>query len=496
MEDYTQKISPDPNKAARTKESAHNGARTTRRAILVFGLLLLVFAALFVYGYRHYQQRVRVVEATVRTLENSIPVVNVEKARRAPANFELTLPGNITPVTEAYIYARASGYVRRRLADIGDRVREGQLLAEIEAPEMEQQVQQARAALAQSGKQLEQSKADLAEVRARMELARVTWDRYRVLVDHGAVSRQEGDQQLAAFRSASAAVNSVEARIGSAEQNVKASRASLERLVALQDFLKVRAPFGGVITARNFDVGALISGSGGSLGQTAGTGGLSGPSTGAQGGELFRIAQTGVVRVLVNVPESDAPGIRAGQPAVVTAQAFPSRQFQGKITRTANAVDISSRTMLAEIQVQNPDLVLLPGMFVQVRLMSARVAPPLLIPGNCVLATPKGLRVAVLEDLLSQDAPSPDRSRARSYPPQAKRIHLQEIQVGRDYGQELEVISGLQGWEYVVLNPGDEIEEGAVVQPRASARSEEAGGQHRGGQAGQSAPPRQAPAGR
>jgi multidrug efflux pump subunit AcrA (membrane-fusion protein) len=183
-----------------------------------------------------------VVEAVAHTAEDTLPVVSVARVRRAATTSELTLPGNITPVTEAYIYARASGYVRRRYVDIGDRVREGQLLAEIEAPELDQQVQQARATLAQAEKQLDQAKADLLDARAKMELARVTWQRYKVLMDHGAVSRQEGDNQLAAFQSTSATVTSVEARIGSAEQNVRASRANLERLVTMQDFEKVRAP--------------------------------------------------------------------------------------------------------------------------------------------------------------------------------------------------------------------------------------------------------------
>ena len=453
---------------------------------------MLAFVGLFIFGYRHYLHRQRVVEAAASAAEDTLTVVNVEKVRRASAIAELTLPGNITPVTEAYIYARASGYVRRRYVDIGDRVRTGQWLAEIEAPELDQQVQQARAALAQAEKQLDQAKADLADARAKMELARVTWDRYKVLVEHGAVSRQEGDNQLAAFQSTSATVTSVEARIGSADQNVRALRANLERLITLQDFEKVRAPFSGWIAARNSDVGALISGSGGSMGQNpgAGPGALTGPSTGAQGGELYRIAQIGVLRVLINVPESSASGIRTGQSAVILVHAFPSREFAGRVTRTANAVDISSRTMLAEIQVQNPNLLLLPGMYVQVRLLNPRAEPPLLISGDSVLATAKGLRVAVLEDLQPQDSRSVAGRPARSYPPQAKRVHLQEIQVGRDYGQEIEVVNGLQGWEYVVLNPGDEIEEGAVVQPISAPRSEGEGSQRRRSEADRGTAPK------
>lgn len=450
--------------------------RSARNTILVFSFLLVVFAGLFIYGYRHYLERQRVVEADANVAEGRLPQVTIEKVRRSADVSPLQLPGNITPVTEVYVYARASGYVSRRLVDIGDRVREGQLLAEIEAPELDQQVQQARATLSQAEKQLDQARADLADARSKMELARVTWERYKTLVDHGAVSRQEGDQIQTAYRSTSATVSSAEARIGSAEQNVAASRANLERLVTLQKFEKVRAPFSGVITVRNFDVGALISGSGGSMGQSSGASGGagSGPSTGAQGGELFRIAQIGTVRVLVNVPESDAPGIRVGQPATIRAQAFPGRSFEGAVTRTANAVDISSRTMLTEIQVRNPDLVLLPGMYVQVKMTGARSEPALLISGTSVMTGATGLQVAVLMDLAPGNA-------SGSYPVGARQVHLQGIQVGRDYGQEIEVLKGLQGWEYLVVNPGDQIGEGVVVRPFSVRRSESAEAPREGG---------------
>ncbi len=424
------------------------------RVLLIIGFLVLGFCGLFAVGYQRYLNRQRVVHAAASRAENSIPVVSVEKIHRAPANTELVLPGNTMPLTEACIYARASGYVRRRYADIGDRVRQGQLLAEIEAPELDQQVAQARAALAQAERQLEQAKADLIDARARMDLARITWDRYSVLVDHGAISRQEGDQQQTNFRSTSATVSSVEARIGSAEQNVQASRASLDRLLALQQFEKVRSPFEGVITVRNFDEGALISGSGGSMGQG---------SSPAQGAELFRIAQIGVLRVLVNVPEINVPAIRVGQVGVIEAQAFPNRQFQGHIIRTANAIDVGSRTMLTEIQVSNSNKLLLPGMYVQVRLVHTRTEPPLIVPGDSIITTAKGLRVAIVEDQ-AEGNPPPSRF------PDARRVHLKTIQVGRDSGQEVEVLSGLRDSEILILNPGDDIVEGALVRPALRGR--------------------------
>ena len=454
-----------------------------------------VLLALLLFGLLRRHQQNKVVEAAAREEQQALPIVNVTKVHRSPAATSELLPGNMTPLTEAYIYARASGYVRRRLVDIGDRVSAGQLLAEIEAPEVDQQVQQARAALAQAEKQLEQARADLGDARAKMELAQVTWDRYKVLMEHGAVSRQEGDQQLAAFRSTSATYASVEARIGSAEQNMKASKANLERLTSIQEFENVRAPFSGIITARNFDIGALISGSGGSMGQGAGTGPgtLTGPSTGAQGGELFRIAQANVARVLVNVPESSVPSIHPGQPATIVAQAYPSREFPGQIKRTANAVDVTSRTMLTEIHVPNADLSLVPGMYVQVRLQQRRTEPPLLVQGDSILPTAQGLRLAVLHDLSPRDLQSSPGKPAHSYPPQAKRIHLQEIRVGRDYGQEVEILGGLQGWEYYVMNPGDVVVEGAVVQPVSNLRPAAAEGEGRRGESGRKASPAESP---
>jgi RND family efflux transporter MFP subunit len=445
---------------------------SSRRATVIISFLALIFLGLFIFGYRQYLQRKHVVEVSAQNAEQSLYAVSVAEVRRAASSSELTLPGNIVPMTEAYIYARASGYVRNRHADIGDRVRSGQLLAEIEAPELDQQVQQARATLAQAEKQLEQSRADQLDARARMELAQLTWNRYKVLAEHGAVSRQEGDQQQTAFRTASASSASMEARVGSAEENVRASRANLERLETLQNFEKVNAPFSGVITARNFDVGALISMSGASMGQNVGAG----VSAGTPGGEMFRIAQIGVLRVLVSVPESDTPSIHTGEAATILVAAFPGREFKGRITRTASSVDVSSRTMLTEIQVNNSNNELLPGMYAQVHLPRKQVAALNLIPGGTIMTTAKGLFVAVLEDLNAEDRRVSNSATMQSYPPQTKRVHLQQIKVGRDYGQEVEVISGLGGLEHLVLNPGDEIEDGVIVQPIA-AKSEPTAGQ-------------------
>ena len=417
-------------------------------------LLVLLLAALFVFGYQRRHRIETVAASAAQRQHDDVPVVNVIQVRRAPATSELLLPGNITPVTQAYIYARASGYVRRRLVDIGDHVKQGQLLAEIESPELDQQVQQARAALAQAGQQAQQSQHELENSRSQLGLARVTWDRYQVLAAHGAIARQEADQQQATFRSATAAVSAAESNLNAAGQNVRANQANLDRLIAMQGFENVRAPFNGIITARNFDVGALISGT------------SAGATSGAGGGEMFRIAQIGTLRILVSVPQENAPAVKVGQPATVLVAEFSKRRFQGKVARTANSLDMNTRTMLTEVQLSNPGGTLLPGMYAQVQLTSSRADPPLLAPGDSLITSGNGLSVAILADLKPGHA----------YPADAKSVHIQKIEVGRDYGQEIEVTSGLEGWEYVIVNPGDGVEEGAVVQPAAASRGPATGG--------------------
>jgi RND family efflux transporter MFP subunit len=427
-------------------------------------VLLIVLGGLFLFGYWRHRRVEKVAAAQAERERNSIPMVNVAPVHRSPAYSDLLLPGSITPLTEAYLYARATGYVKKRYVDIGDRVHQGQLMAEIEAPDLDQQVAQGRAALAQSEEQLRQARSDLEDSRSQLELAKVTWDRYQVLVSHGAISRQEADQQFATYRSAKANVSSAQANVSAAEQTVSGSRANVERLVALQSFEKLRAPFDGVVTARNFDVGALISGGGG----TQSTSATQAPG-GGSGSELFRVAQIRTLRILIYVPQENAPTIHVGQPATVFVEEF-SKQFHGSVTRTANSVDPTARTLLTEVQVPNPQQVLLPGMYAQVQLSTARSNPPLLVPGDSIITSANGIEVAVLEDIKDGQAR-----------PNAKRIHIQKIEVGRDYGPQIEVTRGLQGWEHVVVNPSDVVQEGAVVQPNAAPNAPGEGNPQRRG---------------
>lgn len=451
----------DTQPQAHNPHARENVGHPGGRSLLFIGVAIaLILVVLSIAGIIPRQRRVKAADDAAKAERETLPTVLVAPARRAPAVTELLLPGDITPLTEASIYARSSGYVRRRLVDIGDHVRAGQLLATIEAPDLDQQVAQARAAVAQAQQQLAQARAQLQQSNAQLDLARVTRDRYVTLVQKGALSRQDGDTQETNFQTSQATVGAYAANVHAAEENVRAAQASLDRLISLQGYEEVTAPFAGIVTARLVDQGYFISAGGASSGPAPmGLGGSTpGATAGASaGGELFRLAQIGTVRILLNVPQTDASGIRVGQDADVLLAEFPGRVFSGRVTRTANSLDINTRTLLTEVQAPNPQSTLLPGMFAQVRLRSQRPNPPVLIPGDAVIAGQEGLSVAILRN----PRPSgPDGA--------VRQIHIERIQEGRDNGVQVEVTSGLEGWEYVVVNPSDAVREGALVRPQAA----------------------------
>jgi RND family efflux transporter MFP subunit len=308
--------------------------------------------------------------------------------------------------------------------DIGDRVHAAQPLAEIAAPEMDEQIRQAQAALQQTQAGVNQALANLKRGQADTELARVTAQRFASLAAKGVVSKQENDQYQAQHQALLAGVQALQEAIAVARSNVAAAEASLARLERIQTYRVVKAPFDGVITLRNVDAGALVN-----AGSTL----------------LFRIAQTATLRTYVNVPQTHASGVRLGQSARVSVSNLPGRQFPGTVARTANALDPASRTLLVEIHVPNPDGALLPGMYARVDLIGARTGAPLLIPSEALIVRSEGTNVAVVR---------PDRS-----------VHLQKIEVGRDYGDRLEVMSGLQEGDLIIPNPGDAAREGLKVEP-------------------------------
>lgn len=389
-------------------------------AIALVAILALVVA--FFTGYVPLQTRHTQLVASAKEDVSQLVLVNVYKAERASGTFQLVLPGNIQAVTEAPILARATGYLKRRLIDIGDHVKEGQLLAEVDAPELMQQLQQARAALEQARAVQEQANASLEQGRANEQLARTTAERYAALVHRGAVSKQENDNYQAQHAAQRANVLALEKAVSASRSSVSASAANVARLTEVEGHQRVTAPFSGVVTVRNVDTGALVN-----EGSTL----------------LFRIAQTSRVRTYINVPQAEAAGMKVGTKAVIKVPDLPSKEFTGTITHTADALDPSSRTLLAEVQVDNAAAQLMPGMYAQVFFRTPRREPPVIVRAEALLIRAQGPQVAVVR---------PDST-----------IHIQKVVLGRDSGESVEVMSGLKEGDEVVINAGDRVTEGVRV---------------------------------
>ena len=386
------------------------------------GLALVVLLIIFFIGYLPHHEEAKKSEALARQRAQEEPQVEVIKVSRTLAPGQLTIPGTTSALTEAYLYARANGYLRKRYVDIGDHVKQGQLLALIDAPDLDQQVDQARQQLNQAIEQLNQQQATLA-------LNRVTWERWRTLVAKGVFSRQDGDQRETDFKSQAAVV-------ASAQRNVDSYRANLARVIALQSYERVTAPFSGIITQRNSDVGALVGSSGAASAQPANqpstpptggtasvaasnTAGSSGsgnqaaqPTTGqAQGGAIFGMEQIDKLRILVSVPEGYASEVKAGMPARVFVQERPGRPITGTVTRTAGSLDQNTRTMLTEVDIDNRDHSLFPGMYTVVTFVQVRGTGPLTVPGDAVVVRQDHNAVAVVKD--QKGAVCSHRGRAR-----------------------------------------------------------------------------------
>jgi RND family efflux transporter MFP subunit len=404
-------------------------------SLLIIGCVLIgVIVAGFFLGYLPRHRREEVLAAESKETSQNLPVVNVTKVTRSDKESELVLPGNIQAVTEAPVLARASGYIKKRFVDIGDRVKAEQVLAEIEAPELDQQILQARATLDQTNSSVQQAEAAVQQGRSNENLAKVTAGRWDNLQKRGVVSKQENDTYQAQWVSQQANVQALEKAVAAARSNVGAAQANLDRLIQLKSYQTVRAPFAGVITVRNVDTGALVNES----------------ST-----LLFRIAQTASLRTYLNLPQTDADSVRVGQAAFLTVPELPGRKFKGTVARTANALDPATRTLLTEVQVSNADGVLMPGMYAQVDLSVPRKNPPLLIPGDTLVVRSDGPQVAVV----GGDGV----------------VHWARIQLGRDYGDRLEVLSGLEIGQQIVVNPSDVAREGVKVKPASAPEKGAAG---------------------
>ena len=369
----------------------------SRRGWLAGITVFLVFVALLVSGIL---QRIHT-NATLHTetAEMAIPTVSVVTPKRAAPSQEIVLPGNVQPYITSPIYSRTDGYLKKWYFDIGTHVKKGQLLAVIETPEVDQQLQQAR--------------SNLLTAQANLDLASITKTRYQGLLKAHAVSQQDVDNAVGSYNANKAIV--------------EADQAAVEQYTALVSFEKIYAPFDGVITARNTDIGDLIN---------------SGSSTAART-DLFHIAQPGVLRVYVNVPEEYSQGIKLGMTGTLVLAEFPGRKFQGKVVRTADAINLITRTLLIEIDVDNPSGTLLTGSYAEVHLAVPSQNSTFLIPVDALLFRSEGLRVGVVKD---------------------GKVVLTTVIPGHDFGNQIEIVSGLKADDQVIVNPSDSIVQGQEVQ--------------------------------
>ena len=400
----------------------------SRTAVVVVLLLICLILAGYYLGYLPRQKRELALAAESKGDTEALPLVTVTPVTRSGATSSLVLPGNIQAVTEAPVLARASGYIKSRSVDIGDRVKAGQVLSEIEAPELDQQIRQAQASIDQAASNIEQSQAALQQGQSNAALAKITAERSQKLFDRNVVSRQDNDTAQMQYSAQQANVSALEKAVAASRSSSFALQANLARLNDLKNYLTVRAPFAGVITVRNIDVGTLVT-----EGSTL----------------LFRVAQADRLRTYLNVPQADSGSVRVGQHATLLVPDLGGRKFSGLVTRTANALDPASRTLLTEIQVDNAGGALLPGMYTEVDLAVPRASPPMVIPADTLVVRGDGQQVAVVD---------PDGT-----------VHFKLIHLGRDLGTSIEVLDGLEVGQMLAVNPGDTVREGARVKPQASS---------------------------
>lgn len=399
------------------------------RPVIVFLGLTVLLTILFAVGYVPRAAKSREVIASTRHLQIEAPEVNTVPVKLAPSETKLELSGSIQAVTEAGLYARTDGYVKQRIADIGDRVKTGDLLLELESPEVDQQVRQARATLLQARAAFGQAQAHRQQAQANLVLAETTLERWKALVKEGVLSRHEGDEKAAVFDARKADLAAAEAHVKAAQNGVDAAEASLARLAEIQSFQKLRAPYDGVITQRNVVLGTLVS---------------AGSSNAMR--ELYRITQLDPLKVMVPVPQSFVPQIHVGLECMIEVQELGGKPFAAQVSRTANALDMTSRTMTTEVQFSNARGEVLPGMYAKVRFVSSRANPPLLVPSDAILTGPDGPTVVYVRG----------NGIAR----------MARVRLGRDDGAGTEILAGLEPGDLVVLNPADEIRDGTRVHVR------------------------------
>jgi RND family efflux transporter MFP subunit len=383
------------------------------RKMLVGGLVLAaVLLAFYMLGKLPRHAQAAALQEESERIRTALPRVNTVLPKQSAPTLIATLPGDVQAMEETEIYPRTTGYLKKWHVDIGDHVEAGKLLAEIDAPEIMQQLSRSRATL-------DQLVAKAATAESTMNLAEITLKRNRSLPP-GAISKQEIDESNAAAITARAAFKATEA-------DIVAGQAEVQRYTELDSFSKITAPFAGTITARNIEIGQLVS-AGSSNGQS-----------------LFRLAKTNPLRVYVNVPQIDAPGVKEDMPAKILVREQPGKPFPGTVSRTAKALDPITRTLRTEVLVPNDDGRLMVGSYVQVELEITRQHPPLLVPASALIFNASGMRVAVLDA--------------------ENKVHFADVDVLGDYGTMIGVARGLEPTQRVVTNPGDRLAEGIKVQP-------------------------------
>ena len=408
--------------------SEKNAKKTTlsgTKLVRIAGAVLLA-AVLLAIGIVPRMERNREALAAVHDSAVTHPVISVIHPEQGPPKSELVLPGNIQPLYTANVYARVDGYVDRRNVDIGAKVKAGQVLAVISAPEIDQQLLQARATVTQSQAALQQAMAALAQAKANAELARLTKERDVPLGAQRAISQQTVDEVVQAYNARVADIAAANANIAAAEANIKANQANVARLEQMQGFERVLAPFDGVITARNVERGDLVA---------AGSAGSK---------QLFSIAQSGTLRIQIDVPQSEAVNIQDGQKAALDVSERAGRAYTGTVVRSASSLDAAARTMLTEVQVDNRDGSLLPGMYAQVKFELPRAHTALIIPTSLLVVDKNGMHVVSVTS--------------------EGRIHMLPVKIGEDMGTHLEIVDGLSGNESLVPNPSDLLSEGQQVE--------------------------------
>lgn len=386
----------------------------TGRRLLGLGLLALVLGSLAFGAWKHFA-RYRQVMATAEELRNFVPNVRVGEVKASGETIRVILPATTSAFEEASIFSRASGYVEKRYVDIGSRVSAGQLLAEITAPELDRLIAQAEATLGQT-------EAALRQTQANMELAKVTYERDAKLVAQGYLSVQQGDVDRLNYQALLGSVAASQANVAAQQEQVRVLRQQ-------KVYQRVVAPFDGIVTRRNIDNGSLVQ------------------ADAASGTSMFTLAHGNVIRIQLHVPQDAAFGLAPGVAAVVRVPELPET-FPGTVTRIAEALQPDTRTLLTEIDVQNPDGTLSPGIYCTVELRIPRKTASLIVPAQAVIFDRKGLHVAVVEDGVA---------------------HIRDIAEIRDLGTEVEVSSGVAAGDQVILNPPVDLLDGARVQIRAES---------------------------